>query len=166
MANIARHVIANEYSLADESVRLTDSHEGTPHSDDPRTRLEDGVREDGVREDSPGSTSSGQEPCDPTVVCTCTCSLHSAALVLYGFLSLYLCQSLCLSLCLSYLSFSLCLPLSLTHLLLRATQRAMWVLPWMPLLRNPVERIQQAMKAQNTIWQSMPTPQTISSYRE
>lgn len=67
MATIARHVIANEYSLADESVKtVSDSHESTPHSEDlSRTRLEESGRED-----SPSSTSSGQEPCDSTVVST------------------------------------------------------------------------------------------------
>ena len=68
MATLARHVIANEYSLADDSVKTvtSDSHEGTPHSDDPRTRLEESGRED-----SPSSTSSSShEPCDSTVVST------------------------------------------------------------------------------------------------
>ena len=66
MATIARHVIANEYSLAEDSVKTvtSDSHEGTPHSDDPRTRLEESGRED-----SPSSTTSSQEPCDSSVVC-------------------------------------------------------------------------------------------------
>ena len=66
MATIARHVIANEYSLADESVKtVSDSHESTPHppEDLARVRLEESSRED-----SPSSTSSGQEPCDSTVV--------------------------------------------------------------------------------------------------
>ena len=64
MATIARHVIANEYSLADESVKtVSDSHESTPHLEDPRTRLEESGRED-----SPSSTTSSQEPCDSTVV--------------------------------------------------------------------------------------------------
>lgn len=69
MANIARHVIANEYSLADDSVKtVSDSHESTPHppEDLARTRLEESSRED-----SPSSTSSGQEPCDSTVVSVC-----------------------------------------------------------------------------------------------
>ena len=66
MATIARHVIANEYPSVDESVKTvtSDSHEGTPHSDETRTRLEESGRED-----SPSSTSSGHEPCDSTVVC-------------------------------------------------------------------------------------------------
>ena len=66
MATIARHVIANEYSLADESVKtVSDSQESTPHppEDLARVRLEESSRED-----SPSSTSSGQEPCDSTVV--------------------------------------------------------------------------------------------------
>jgi hypothetical protein len=68
MATIARHVIANEYSLADESVKTVSdshSHESTPHppEDLARTRLEESSREE-----SPSSTSSGQEPCDSTVV--------------------------------------------------------------------------------------------------
>ncbi len=78
MATIARHVIANEYSLADESVKtVSDSHsqESTPHppedlahtphppEDLARTRLEESSREE-----SPSSTSSSQEPCDSTVV--------------------------------------------------------------------------------------------------
>ena len=66
MATIARHVIANEYPSVDESVKTvtSDSHEGTPHSDETRARLEESGRED-----SPSSTSSGHEPCDSTVVC-------------------------------------------------------------------------------------------------
>jgi hypothetical protein len=78
-------VIANEYSLTDESVKTVSdshSHESTPHppEDLARTRLEESSREE-----SPSSTSSGQEPCDSTVVsldciltiyhiyiCTCT----------------------------------------------------------------------------------------------
>ena len=66
MATIARHVIANEYSLADESVKtVSDSQESTPHppEDLARVRLEESSREE-----SPSSTSSGQEPCDSTVV--------------------------------------------------------------------------------------------------
>ena len=68
MATFARHVIANEYSIADDSVKtVTESQESTPahsHTEDPaRTRLEESGRED-----SPCSTSSGQEPCDSSVV--------------------------------------------------------------------------------------------------
>ena len=68
MATLARHVIANEYSIQDDSSsgRLTDSHEGTPHSDETKTPTEETVRED-----SPSSSSS-QEQYEQGIV-----SLHS-----------------------------------------------------------------------------------------